>query len=224
MSKILETLTSTGGLLLWPLLILALAGLILFFERFLYLHRGHINKNQFLAGVKALVGKGRLVEALTLCEESPGPVTSIARAALLHFDEGREAIRQAIQGAALTEVPLLERRVGGLVLVANLAPFLGLIGTGVAALNAFQRLQQAGPYVESSLFAGDMGQALVSTVAGLVIGALAMVAHHLINGRVNAVILDMELVGQEILQFLTAQDKIVPDSGGGAIAREEDSA
>ena len=92
---------------------MAIAGLILFFERFLYLHRGHINKNKFLAGVKALVGKGRLVEALTLCEESPGPVTSIVRAALLHFEEGRDAIRHGIQAAALNEVPLLERRLGG---------------------------------------------------------------------------------------------------------------
>ena len=64
MPKVIETLSKTGGLLLWPLCILAIAGLILFFERFLYLHRGHINKNKFLAGVKALVGKGRLVEAL----------------------------------------------------------------------------------------------------------------------------------------------------------------
>ena len=187
MSK-LETLTSTGGLLLWPLLVLALSGLILFIERFLYLHRGHINKNKFLAGVKALVGKDRLVEALTLCEESPGPITSVVRAALLHFDEGQESIRRGIQGAALTEVPLLERRVGGIVLVANLAPFLGLIGTGVAALNAFQRLHETGPYVNSALFAGDVGQALVSTVAGLAIAALAIVGHHFIidSGHMGA--------------------------------------
>ena len=210
MSNALHTLTSDGGLLLWPLLLLAVVGLILFFERFLYLHRRDINKNKFLAGVQTLVGKGRLVEALTLCEESPGPVTSIVRAALLHYDEGRESIKAGIQSAALAEVPLLERRVGGIVLVANLAPFLGLIGTGVAALNAFHGLQVTGPYVDSSVFAGDVGQALVSTVVGLVIAALAMVAHHFINGRVNAVILDMELVGQEILQFLTAQDKVAP--------------
>ena len=212
MPKVIETLSSTGGLLLWPLCMLAIAGLILFFERFLYLHRGHINKNKFLAGVKALVGKGRLVEALTLCEESPGPVTSIVRAALLHFEEGRDAIRHGIQAAALNEVPLLERRLGGIVLVANLSPFLGLIGTGVSALNVFQRLNESGPYVESSLFAGDMVQALVSTILGLIIGAMAMVAHHFINGRVNAVILDMELVGQEILQFLTAQDKVLSEA------------
>ena len=212
MPKVIETLTNTGGPLLWPLCILAIAGLILFFERFLYLHRGHINKNKFLAGVKALVGKGRLVEALTLCEESPGPVTSIVRAALLHFEEGRDAIRHGIQAAALNEVPLLERRLGGIVLVANLSPFLGLIGTGVSALNVFQRLNESGPYVESSLFAGDMVQALVSTIVGLIIGAMAMVAHHFINGRVNAVILDMELVGQEILQFLTAQDKVLSEA------------
>ena len=203
-------MTSSGGLLLWPLLIVGLVGLILFFERFLFLHRGHIDKNRFLAGVKALVSKGRLVEALTLCEESPGPITGVVRAALLHFDEGREAIRSSIQNSALSEIPLLERRVGGIVLVVNLAPFLGLLGTGFAALNAFQRLQVDGPYVNSAAFAGDVGQALITTVFGLAISALALVGHHFINGRVSAIILDMELVGQEILQFLVAQEKQGP--------------
>jgi biopolymer transport protein ExbB len=221
MIKAVQTLTSNGGLLLWPLVLLALVGLILVFERFLYLHRGHINKGKFLSGVKALVSKGRLVEALTLCEESPSPITSVVRAGLLHHDEGQESIRHGIQAAALSEIPLLERRTGGIILVANLAPFLGLLGTGVSALNAFQRLQETGPYVNSAVFAGDVRQALVSTVLGLAIAALALVGHHFINGRVSAVILDMELVGQEILKFLTSPNGL--RSGSDAFDKESEA-
>ncbi|MBT3470413.1 MAG: MotA/TolQ/ExbB proton channel family protein [Opitutae bacterium] len=212
MFKVVQALTSNAGLLLWPLVLLALVGLILAFERFLYLHRAYIDKGKFLAGVKALVSKGRLVEALTLCEESPGPITSVVRAGLLHHDEGQESIRHGIQTAALSEIPLLERRTGGIILVANLAPFLGLLGTGISALNAFQRLQVTGPYVNSAVFAGDVRQALVSTILGIAVAALALVGHHFINGRVSAVILDMELVGQEILQFLTCQNELRPGS------------
>lgn len=207
MLELIQSLTDAGSLFIWPLLILALVGIVLFVERFLYLHKGHIHKNKFIAGVKTLVEKDRLVEALTLCEESPGPLTSVIRAALLHSDENSENIHRAIQGVALSEVPLLERRIGGIALVANLGPFLGLLGTGIAALDIIKHLHNAGPYLNSAVFAGDLGRALISTILGLIIAVIALIGHHVLNGRVNAIILDMEIVGQEMLQFLLGMKK-----------------
>lgn len=207
MPEIFQSLNSIGGVFVWPLLILAVTGVILFVERFLYLHKGHIHKNKFLAGVKTLVEKDRLIEALTLCEETPGPLTGVIRAALLHSDENPDKISRAIQTVALSEVPLLERRLGGITLVANLGPFLGLLGTGIAALNITKQLNLEGPYLNSAVFAGDLAQALVSTIFGLIVAVCALVGHHVLNGRVNAIILDMEIVGQEILQFLIGHQK-----------------
>jgi biopolymer transport protein ExbB len=207
MQEFLQSLNHLGGAFVWPLLILSVIGVILFIERFLYLHKGHIHKNKFLAGVKTLVEKDRQIEALTLCEESPGPLTSVIRAALLHSDEDPERIKRAIQTVALSEVPLLERRLAGITLVANLGPFLGLLGTGLSALHILQQIKSEGPYLNSSIFAGDLGQALLSSIIGLIIAVLAIVGHHILNGRVNAIILDMEIVGQEMLQFLTGRHK-----------------
>ena len=207
MSDFFQSLNNMGGAFVWPLLILAVTGIILFIERFLYLHKGHIHKNKFIAGVKTLVEKDRLVEALTLCEESPGPLTSVIRAALLHSDEHGEKISRAIQTVALSEVPLLERRLGGITLVANLGPFLGLLGTGLSALSIIQQLNAKGPYLNSSAFAGDLSQALISTIFGLILAVCALVGHHILNGRVNAIILDMEIVGLEMLQFLLGHQK-----------------
>ena len=207
MPEILQSLNNIGGVFVWPLLILAITGIILFIERFLYLHKGHIHKNKFIAGVKTLVEKDRLIEALTLCEESPGPLTGLIRAALLHSDESPEKITHAIQSVSLSEVPLLERRLGGITLVANLGPFLGLLGTGMAALNILKQLNLEGPYLNSAAFAGDLGQALVSTIFGLIVAVFALVGHHILNGRVNAILLDMEIVGQEMLQFLIGHQK-----------------
>jgi biopolymer transport protein ExbB len=207
MSEFFQSLNNSGGVFVWPLLVLAVTGIILFIERFLYLHKGHIHKNKFLAGVKTLVEKGRFVEALTLCEESPGPLTSVIRAALLHSDEDPGKISTAIKTVALSEVPLLERRLGGITLVANLGPFLGLLGTGMAALSILHQLNVMGPYLNSSAFAGDLSKALISTIIGLFVAACAIVGHHILNGRVNAIILDMEIVGQEMLQFLIGRQK-----------------
>ncbi len=220
MQEYIQYISEAGGLFAWPILLLSIVGTVIFIERFHYLHKGHIHKHKFIAGVKTLVGKDRLVEALTLCEESPGPLTSVIRAALLHSDGSPGEIRQAIQAAGLSEVPLLERRIGGVALVANLGPFLGLLGTGFAALEILSRLNAEGPYMNSSAFAGDMGQALVSSVSGILLATIALVGHHILNGRVNAIVLDMEIVGTEIMQFLVDHNKpsdvIAHDSKGDA--------
>ena len=77
------TLFVRGGPVMWVVGALALVGLMLFIERTLYLHRGQIRAKAFLDGIKNALAKRRLVEALTLCEEAPGPVAAVVKAALL---------------------------------------------------------------------------------------------------------------------------------------------
>src|SRR5688500_3918822 len=86
MSGLDFTLFSRGGPVIWVLLALALLGLILFIERALFLHRVQIPAKTFLVGIKNALAKRRLVEALTLCEEAPGPVAVVVKAALLQAE------------------------------------------------------------------------------------------------------------------------------------------
>ena len=73
------SLFSRGGPMMWVLVVLALIGLVLFIERTLFLHRGQIPSSKaFLSGIKNALAKRRLVEALTLCEEAPGPDVHLA--------------------------------------------------------------------------------------------------------------------------------------------------
>jgi len=98
-----------GGPIMWVLLLMSLISFIIFIERVLFLHRGQIRSSEFVTGIKNIVRKQRLVEALTLCEETPGPVPSLVKASLLHFGEKEEKIRYEIQEAALVEIPVLEK-------------------------------------------------------------------------------------------------------------------
>src|SRR5690606_31936657 len=90
-----------GGPIMWVLLLLSIVGLILFVERALFLHRGQIRSTEFLSGIKNTLRKRRLVEAMTLCEETPGPVANVVKAGLLNYEEDAEKMRFAIQEAAL---------------------------------------------------------------------------------------------------------------------------
>ncbi len=109
---------------MWPLLIVSVLGFVFFVERTLFLHKGQIRSTAFLDGIKNLVRKRRLLEALTVCEETPGPVPVVVKAALLNHDKPEAGMRAAVQEAAIVEVPVLERRVGTVAAIAKISPLL----------------------------------------------------------------------------------------------------
>ncbi len=196
------SLIKQGGLIMWPLLALSLLAFILFIERTLYLHRGQIRSNEFIEGIKNLLRKRRLLEALTVCEETPGPLPIMMKAALLNYNQGEPRMRNSIQAAALVQIPLLERRIGTISAIARIAPLLGLLGTVIGMIKAFFNLQAAGAYAHQGILASGLGEALITTATGLCIAILAYLAYHFLHGRLRALVHDMEYVGNEIMQFL----------------------
>lgn len=196
------TLLEQGGLLIWPLALLSLFGFIIFIERFLFLHRGQIRSDAFLSGLCNLLEKGRLIEALTVCEETPGPVAAIAKAALLNNGQDEDRMRAAVQAAALVEIPSLERRVGTLAAIARVAPLIGLLGTVVGLLKSFYAVRAEGAYAHLGTVSEGFAGALITTALGIGVAIMAHLAFHFLSGRVRALVHDMEYAGHELLQFI----------------------
>ncbi len=196
------SLLENGGPIMWVLLLMSLVGFLVFVERALFLHRGQIRSSEFIAGIKNTVRKKRLVEALTLCEETPGPLPNLVKASLLHFEENEGKIRYEIQEAALVEIPVLEKRLGALSALAKSAPLVGLLGTVIGLAQTFYNMQAAGNYSDASLLSHGMWQALLTTACGLAIAVLAFLGYHFLNGRVQALVRDMEWAGNEMLKFI----------------------
>src|SRR5688572_31618285 len=118
-------------------LLMAVIGVVLFIERTLFFHRGQISSTKFVVGIKNILAKRRLVEALTICEETPGPVAAVVKAALLHADDAPESMRFHVQEAAIIELPALERRLGSIAAIAQVAPLVGLLGTALGLIATF---------------------------------------------------------------------------------------
>lgn len=189
--------------MMYPLLLVSLLGFVLFVERVLFLHKGHVGTADFIAGIKNLVGKQRLIEALTLCEDTPGPMARIVKSALMNYGQDRDAIRHAIQSAAIVEIPLIERRVGTVGVLARVAPLLGFLGTLIGVLQALYLLE--GANADSAVFSQLLAEALITSAAGLAIGLMASLAHHFLSGRVRALVHDFEWISHEIYQFLVSE-------------------
>ena len=188
---------------MYPLLFISLLGFLLFVERSLFLHKGQIGTQDFLIGIKNLVRKKRLVEALTLCEDTPGPMARIMKSALRNYGESRETIRSAIQSAAIVEIPTLERRIGTIAALARVAPLLGFLGTLIAALQALYLLESFNG--DSGVLSRLLAEALITSASGLAISVMAMLAYHFLSGRVRALVHDFEWVGHDIHEFLSTQ-------------------
>jgi biopolymer transport protein ExbB len=196
------SLIARGGLMMWPLFGLSLLGLVFTLERALFLHKGQIGTAKFVEGIKNLARKRRVLEALTYCEETPGPVAAVVKAALRHYREDETHLRGAIQAMALVEIPTLERRLGTIAAIAKIAPLLGLLGTVLSLYQGFGLMQTSGPYANAADFSGIISQALITTATGLALAIMAYLAHHFLLGRVRALVHDMEWVGNDMLQFL----------------------
>ncbi len=205
--------------MMWVLLALGMFALVLFVERTLYLHRGQIAAKAFVDGIKNILMKRRLVEALTVCEETPGPVAAVVKAALLHADDSAESMRFHVQEAAVIELPAIERRLGSIGAVAQVAPLVGLLGTVLGMATTFLAFEKSGNYATATVLSNGMWQALLATAGSLMLAIPAHLAYHFLSGRVRAIVRDVEWSGNEIMKFLLTEYRNAPP--GEAVATEE---
>lgn len=196
------SLFASGGAIMWVLLVLGLLGVMLFIERMLYLHRGQIRAKAFIDGLKNILAKRRLVEALTVCEETPGPVAVVVKAALLHADDPADAMRFHVQEAAVIELPALERRLGTIAAVAQVAPLVGLLGTILGMITTFLAFEKGGNFAMAGALSVGMRQALLSAAASLMLAIPMHLAHHFLSGRVRSIVRDVEWSANEIMKYL----------------------
>lgn len=204
MEQIQYYFVTQGGVSTYPLLILAIMVAVIFLERVFFLHKSHIGVEDFVNGIKNLVKKERLLEALTLCEETPGPIPRVVKSALLHSGESRETLFSAIKTAALLEIPLLERRVAALASIASIAPCVGFLGTILAIARAVIGFDAANS--NSREFSVYLGEALFSSALGIGLGLLALLAYHFIYSRVKMMLYELEWQGHAIYEFMVYSD------------------
>lgn len=202
MSSFSYSVFAKGGPVMWLLLLLGLVALVIFLERALYLHRGQIRSVEFLNGIKNLLQKNRLMEALTLCEETVGPVAKVVKAGLRQATANETELRFAVQEAALVELPVLERRIGALAAIAQIAPLLGLLGTLLGMIKTFWLFNQGGSYATPVVLASGMWEALLTAAAGLAVAIPAHLARHFLSGRVRVLVQDIEWTGSELMRYL----------------------
>ncbi|MBT8041532.1 MAG: MotA/TolQ/ExbB proton channel family protein [Pontiella sp.] len=191
-----------GGWIMWPILACSIAAAILFLERAFHLHRAQIKQGDFLSGIYTIVNRGNMVEAVSICDQTPGPVAHIVRTGLLHADEQHEELKETITKAGLSEIPRLEKNLGGLLTLAQITPLLGLLGTVIGLLRVFLIMEQSAPLAEIGDLSAGIWQALITTATGLCVAIPSFAGYNFLLSRVEAITLDMDHAAGELYRFL----------------------
>ena len=193
-------LMKKGGPLMWIILICSLLALFIFLIKVFQFHRDEIGVRELLRGLFNVLKRDGLVEALTLCDNTPGPVARLLGAGILAYQRGDENIRAAIDEAALGELPKLERHIRMLGTLCYIMPLLGLLGTVLGMLGVFESISATGNFTTEAV-SQPVWQALLTTAAGLTITIPCHVGYNYLVGRVESMTLDMEKAALELASF-----------------------
>ncbi len=196
-------LLANGGLMIWVILFAGAVGIVVFIERYLHCHRSQINSTEFLNGVRTVLKRENVVEALAICDATPGPVSRLVKTAILTRDQGRERVREAIEEAGLIEVPRLEEKLNLLATIVQLVPLLGLLGTVLGFMRVFSKLQEVGPNAHIGMLSDGVWQAMICAAAGLAVAIPMHAGYNYLVSRVNSIVLDMERAATEIVKIVT---------------------
>ncbi len=212
-TSILSDVLSNGGIILWMILFLGFVALAVFLEKLLYLHRVQINTAELVRGLQNTLKKGNMLEAISHCDDTPGPSAQILRSVIMSHEQGDGNPSRAVDEAALGEIPRLESRVSILATIAHICPLLGLFGTVIGMISVFGHLSELGASgINITELSGGIKKALYCTAGGLAVSIPCHLAYSYLFSRIQGIILDMEKAAVEMIHFFE-QNKDIPRSG-----------
>ena len=194
----LWSLSLKGGFIMIPIVLLSLVTIYLFVERLLVLRDAARQDNTFMQRIKDYIHAGDVESALNLCKKNPTPVARLIEKGITRLGRPMNDVLVAIENVGNIEVAKLERRFTWIATTAGGAPMLGFLGTVTGMVSAFYSMAAAGVTTLSS----GIYEALVTTVAGLVVGIIALFAYNYLVSRVNTVVNQLEASTMEFMDLL----------------------
>lgn len=197
-----------GGPIMWVIFLCSVVALAVVIERFLQLRKARIDTDKFMNELSNLLKRNRIIESIDMCNQTPGPISQVVKAGILKHDRSKPEIREAIEDAAVGEIPILEKNLSMLATVAHIAPLLGLLGTVTGMVRAFQVIEQKATAlqpVNPKDLAGGIWEALLTTVFGLCVAIPTYVAYNYFVTKVNGFILEMEKSATDLVNLLASR-------------------
>ena len=195
-------LTLAGGPLMIPLAICSIIAVYIFVDRIRTINKANVNSDAFMGKIKELVLKGDINGAKILCSQHDTPVARMIEKGVARIGSPLKNIEASIENVAKIEVFRLEKNLSVLATIAGAAPMIGFLGTVVGMVSAFIAIAQEEGSVSPKLLADGIYTAMITTVAGLVVGIIAYLGYNYLVTRVSKVVHKMEYSSIEFIDLL----------------------
>ena len=195
-------LAMKGGWVLAILVILSIITVYIFVERFLTIGKASKEDKNFMNSIRDFIHEGRIDAAKTLAKNNDTPISRMIGKGLSRIGKNLSDINTAIENSGKLEVARLEKNVSALATISGAAPMLGFLGTVMGMIRVFYDMSMAGNNIDIALLSNGMFQAMVTTVAGLIVGIMAYVAYNVIISKIEALVLKLEVNATEFMDVL----------------------
>ena len=201
-SMSLWELFQSGGWLMWVLLVLGGIVVFIFIERFVAIRKASKFDMNFMNRIRDYISEGRVGAALDACRRTNTPIARMIEKGIERIGRPMGDVQNAIENAANLEVAKLEKGLPYLSMISGGAPMVGFLGTVIGMVQAFMAMEGAGGVVDMSVLAGGMYVAMLTTVAGLIVGIPAYFGYNYLVARIERLIFRMEANSIAFLDIL----------------------
>jgi biopolymer transport protein ExbB len=191
-----------GGPIMIPIAILSILAIYIFIERFIAINRASHEDNNFMNNIRDFIHSGRIDSALALCKGNASPIARMIEKGITRIGKPLNDINTAIENVGKIEVAKLEKNVTTLAVCSGAAPMLGFLGTVSGMVRAFYNMSKAGNNIDIATLSGGIYEAMVTTVAGLIVGIIGYFCYNIIVARISKLVSIMEARATEFIDLL----------------------
>lgn len=191
-----------GGWIMIPLLVLSIITLYIFGERWWAIRKASQIDDNFMRNIHDYIHEGKIKAAINLCQSQETPIARLIEKGIERIGRPLNDIQTAVENMCNVEVSRLEKGLPMLATIAGGAPMLGFLGTVIGMIQAFYNMSQAGSNVDITLLSGGIYTAMVTTVAGLIVGILAYFGYNYLTAKIDDIVYKMESNTIEFMDLL----------------------
>lgn len=192
-----------GGIIMIPIVILSFIAIYIFIERYLAIMKAQKEDYGFMDNIKTKIMDGNIAEAMALCKANDTPVARMIEKGISRIGRPLTDVSAAIENVGKLEVYKLEKGLPTVATVSGAAPMIGFLGTVMGMIQAFHNMANAaGGNLNVQLLSGGIYTAMVTTVAGLVVGVIAYLAYNILVAKVEKVVNLLELRTTQFMDLL----------------------
>ncbi|OGQ81492.1 MAG: hypothetical protein A2289_07300 [Deltaproteobacteria bacterium RIFOXYA12_FULL_58_15] len=198
-----------GGFFMHPISLVSVFGIAIAVERFIFLFfKYNINANQFMAQIQKLVMANNIDRAIKLCNAAPSAaLPKVIKAGLTRANKGEIEIANAVEEATLEVIPNITKRTGTLQQVANIATLLGLLGTIMGLIDAFEAVAHAPPDMKTAMLTASISIAMNTTGFGLIVAIPTLFAYIFLNNVSKKIIDEIDQYSVKLQNLLVSRGK-----------------